>query len=143
MCACWARGLPVHVRAACVNARTTLCDSKTCSGSRERCSLARTMSPATGEICRSKSSTRGVQVLDIANESKADSSPMGSVCCFAGKETLSKKLDNPRSQQFYEMAGRSACTWRAREYNVALGSVGSDKSNILWTEHITLVVIGL
>ena len=52
-------------------------------------------------------------------------------------------LDNPRYQQFYEMAGCIACTWRAREYHVALGSVGSDKSNILWTEHITLVVIGL
>ena len=101
------------------------------------------MSPATSEICRSKNSTRSVQVLDIANESKADSSPMGSVCCVADKETFSKKLDNPRSQEFYEMAGRSACTWRAREYIVALGSVGSDKSNILWTEHITLVVIGL
>ena len=41
------------------------------------------------------------------------------------------------------MAGRGAYTWRAREFNVALGSVGSDKSNILWTEHITLVVIWL
>ena len=52
-------------------------------------------------------------------------------------------LDNPRYQQFYEMAGCIACTWRAREYHVALGSVGSDNSNILRTEHFTLVVIGL
>ena len=120
----------MHELAARVNARTSLCDSNTRSGSRER-SLARTMSPATGQIFQSKSSTRSVQVLDIANESKADSSPIGCVCCVAGEETLSKKLDNPRSQQFNEMAGRSACTWRAREFNVALGSVGSDKSNIL------------
>ena len=65
------------------------------------------------------------------------------VCCAAGKETLSKKLDNPRCQQFYEWAGCIACTWRAREYHVALGSVGSDNSNILRTEHFTLVAIGL
>ena len=80
------------------------------------------------------------QALDITNESKEAYSPIGSVCCVAGKETRTKKLDHPRSQKFYGVVGYIACTWRAQEYDVDLGSEGSDKKNILWTEHSTLVI---
>ena len=139
----------MHVLATCVNAgsvrcgnaRTGIYNSNTCSGSCEKCSRTerRVQRRAVNRSRFPKFNTQ-FQALDITNESKEAYSPIGSVCCVAGKETRTKKLDHPRSQKFYGVVGYIACTWRAQEYDVDLGSEGSDKKNILWTEHSTLVI---